>query len=47
MYHKFGMRRGVPSAIFKNRRYWPTVVPGDAINDHFSNKDVDDTESFK
>ena len=31
------------SAIIKKRQYWPTLVPGDAINDQLYTKDVCDT----
>ena len=34
-------------ALIKKRRYWPTLVPGDAIDAHFSNKDVGDFDSIQ
>ena len=35
------------SDIIKKRPYWPTLVPGDAIDNHLSTKDVGDTDSLK
>ena len=28
------------AALIKNRKYWPKGVPGDAIDEYFSDKDV-------
>ena len=35
------------SDIIKKRPYWPTLVPGDAIDNHLSTKDVGDTDNLK
>ena len=34
-------RKGLyAGALIKKRRYWPTLVPGDAIDEHFADKAV-------
>ena len=40
-------KKGVfASALIKKRGYWPRFVHGDEIKDHFSNKQVGDTDSW-
>ena len=34
------------SALIKKRRYWPKHVPGDAIDDHFKDRNVGDSDSL-
>ena len=33
-------KRVFGAALIKKRRYWPANIKGDAINDHFSSKEV-------
>ena len=33
-------------ALIKKRRYWPKHVPGDAIIEHFNNKEVGETDAI-
>ena len=35
------------SDLIKKRWYWPNLVPGDTIDNHFSTKDVGDIYSLK
>ena len=40
-------RNGVYAcALIKKRRYWPTLVPGDAMERHFRSKDVGDVDAI-
>ena len=40
-------KKGVfASALIKKRWYWPRFIRGDEIKDHFSNKQVGDTDSW-
>ena len=40
-------KRGLFScALIKKRRYWPTLVPGDAIQQYFAENDVGDTDAI-
>ena len=34
-------------AVIKKRRYWPKHVPGDAIIEHFNNKQVGETDAIR
>ena len=34
-------------ALIKKRRYWPKHVPGDAIVEHFNNKQVGETDAIR
>ena len=38
---------GIVSALIKNRKYWPKYIKGDAIKEHFDDKDVGDCDSWK
>ena len=41
-------KKGVfAGALIKKRRYWPKHVPGELIDDHFSDKEVGSTDSLK
>ena len=41
-------KRGVyASALIKKRKYWPKYIKGDAIRDHFTDKNVGDCDSWK
>ena len=41
-------KRGVyASALIKKRKYWPKYIKGDAIEQHFDDKDVGDCDSWK
>ena len=41
-------KRGVyASALIKKRKYWPKYIKGDAIKQHFDDKDVGDCDSWK
>ena len=35
------------SSVIKKRRYWPTLIPDDAIDKQSSNKEVGGTDSLK
>ena len=40
-------RKGVfACALIKKRRYWPSMVPGDAFDEHFIQKEVGDTDAI-
>ena len=41
-------KRGVyASTLIKKRKYWPKYIKGDAIKEHFDDKDVGDCDSWK
>ncbi len=40
-------RKGVfVCALIKKQRYWPSMVPGDAFDEHFIQKEVGDTDAI-
>jgi hypothetical protein len=34
------------TALIKKRRYWPKLIPGDAIIEHFVDKNVGDVDAL-